>query len=71
ILTDKPAGVKGKTGKFPKNTVNYHLIKNLEKFHKKMQEEHEHEPRVLESEKEEQQSHPNKRKGHKPEPYES
>lgn len=54
ILTDKPAGDKGKTGKFPKNTVNYHLIKNLEKFHKKMQEEHEHDPRALEPEKERQ-----------------
>ncbi|MFW6262967.1 MAG: AAA family ATPase, partial [Thermotogota bacterium] len=42
ILTGKPAGTKGKKGKFPKDTVNYYLLKNLEKFHKKMQEEHEH-----------------------------
>ncbi len=56
ILTEKPAGIKGKTGKFPKNSVNYYLMKNLEKFHKKMQEEHEHEhdSKSQESEKEHQ-----------------
>ncbi|MFP4460887.1 MAG: AAA family ATPase [Thermotogota bacterium] len=54
ILTGKPAGTKGKKGKFPKDTVNYYLLKNLEKFHKKMQEEHEHDSKNPEPEKEHQ-----------------
>jgi len=46
--------VKGKKGKFPKDSVNYLLMKNLEKFHKKMQEEHEHDLKAQEGEREHQ-----------------
>ncbi|HVV67502.1 MAG TPA: ATP-binding protein [Gammaproteobacteria bacterium] len=37
LLTDIPAGERGKNGKFPRGTVNYLVEKNLEKFAKKMQ----------------------------------
>jgi len=51
ILMGKKAGTKGKRGKFPKGTVNYTLMKVLEKNHKKMQEEHEHDLKTEEAEK--------------------
>ena len=54
LMTGKTAGVKGKKGKFPKDSVNYLLMKNLEKFHKKMQEEHEHDLKAQEGEREHQ-----------------
>ena len=54
IMMGKPAGLKGKKGKFPKDSVNFMLMKNLEKFHKKMQEEHEHDLKTQEGEKEHQ-----------------
>jgi hypothetical protein len=55
IMMGKPAGLKGKKGKFPKDSVNFMLMKNLEKFHKKMQEEHENDSKNPEAEKEHQQ----------------